>query len=373
MESETPRLPGDAIRAELAKRGWTQADLARIISRPLPTINEIVVGKRGIMPEMAIALGAAFGNGAEHWATLEANYRLALVPHDSAEIKKRVRMYALAPVKEMEKRGWIRGRLTDDALESELCRFFGIASLDQEPDPVVATRKTARIAPLSIVQRAWCFRARQLATAVHSRPFAAARLDDAERRLRRLAAYPKEARHVPEVMRECGIRFVVIESLSGGRIDGAAFWLDSDTPVIAMSIRYDRIDSFWFTLMHEFMHIRAGDVFSADDDLAGDDFKPPQQKADIERLADERAAAALIPATEISSFIRRVGPLYSKDRIIQFAHRMKIHPGIVVGQLQHRREIGFSANREMLAKVRDVVTDTALTDGFGRSIAPGLL
>jgi HTH-type transcriptional regulator/antitoxin HigA len=373
MEDKVPKMPGDVIRTELGLRGWTQSDLAKIVGRPLPTMNEIIVGKRGIMPEMAIALGAAFGNGAEFWAKLEADYRLALVPHDDTDIKRRVRMYEMVPVKDIEKRGWIRPGLNDEALESELCKFFGITSIHEEPGFLVAARKSVRASPLNAIQRAWCFRAKRLAGGVQSKPFLPSKLDAAERRLRQLAAYPKEARHVPETMRECGIRFVVVEPLPGGKIDGAAFWLDSDTPVIALSLRHDRIDSFWFTLMHEFAHIRAGDALSVDCDLSGDDFTPSELKEDVERQADERASASLIPSAEISSFVRRVGPMYSKDRIIQFAHRMKIHPGIIVGQLQHRKEIGFSANREMLAKVRDAVIDTALTDGFGRSVSPELI
>jgi HTH-type transcriptional regulator/antitoxin HigA len=52
---------------------------------------------------------------------------------------------------------------------------------------------------------------------------------------------------------------------------------------------------------------------------------------------------------------------------------VKMHPGIIVGQLQHRGEIGYSAHRDLLAKVRAIVTETSLTDGWGRTISPGIL
>jgi HTH-type transcriptional regulator/antitoxin HigA len=109
-----------------------------------------------------------------------------------------------------------------------------------------------------------------------------------------------------------------------------------------------------------------------DSDILGDD-APVLVEDESERRANDQAAAALIPRSEIESFIRRVGPLYSKTRIVQFAHRIKIHPGIIVGQLQHRKEIGYSANREMLVKIRETVVETALTDGWGRTITPGIL
>jgi len=57
--------------------------------------------------------------------------------------------------------------------------------------------------------------------------------------------------------------------------------------------------------------------------------------------------------------------------VVQFANKVKIHPGIVVGQLQHRNELGYSALRDMLVKIREVVTTTALTDGWNQNLAPG--
>ena len=80
----------------------------------------------------------------------------------------------------------------------------------------------------------------------------------------------------------------------------------------------------------------------------------------------------LFPSDALRSFILRVGPIYSKERINQFANRVKIHPGVIVGQLQKRKEISYAANREMLVKVREYVTSTAVTDGWGTPLIQGL-
>jgi HTH-type transcriptional regulator/antitoxin HigA len=87
-----------------------------------------------------------------------------------------------------------------------------------------------------------------------------------------------------------------------------------------------------------------------------------------ERRADEEATATIIPQETLRSFIIRVKPLYSKTRIVQFANRLHIHPGIVTGQLQHLGEITYATNREFLVKVRDLLVDVALTDGWGKSL-----
>jgi len=254
-----------------------------------------------------------------------------------------------------------------------LQKFYGTDSLDKDIKFPVAAMRTVTLPFLNAAEKAWCFRARQLAASMLVAPFVSDRLGQAERKLRQLAAYPKEARHLPKILAEYGIRFVVIEPLPGVKIDGAAFWLSPTEPVVAISLRHDRIDGFWFTVMHECAHIRAGDALSVDTDLI-DDTKGiaiTLVEDEAERLANVRAADALIPQDEMWSFISRVGPYYSRDRVIQFAHTMKIHPGIIVGQLQYKKELGYSALRDLLAKVRDSVTGTALTDGWNQTIAPG--
>jgi HTH-type transcriptional regulator / antitoxin HigA len=68
--------PGDFIREELEARGWTQADLAKIMGRPEPAINQMINNKRGITAESALELSAAFGTSPEFWMNLDSAYRL---------------------------------------------------------------------------------------------------------------------------------------------------------------------------------------------------------------------------------------------------------------------------------------------------------
>jgi HTH-type transcriptional regulator/antitoxin HigA len=367
------KAPGEALRVLLDMNGWTQEEFATVIGRSKRMVSDIILGRSGITPETAIALGAAFGNDPREWMLLDSDYRLSLVTKDAAGIEKRARFFNLAPIRDMQRRGWIKEAASMDRLEEELERFFG-GAIDDDPGFPIAAKRTIRLPNLNLAERAWCFRARRLATTLTANRFDPKRLDLAERKLRQLAAFPKEARHVPGVLEQFGIRFLVIEPLPGARIDGAAFWIASH-PVIATSIRHDRIDGFWFTLMHEFSHIRNNDAFSADTDLIDGTkgIAVTLAEDEAESRANKEAATSLIPEAEMTSFIRRVGPFYSKERIIQFANKIQIHPGIIVGQLQYRDEVGYSALREMLVKIREAVIATALTDGWNQSIPPGLV
>ena len=75
---------------------------------------------------------------------------------------------------------------------------------------------------------------------------------------------PEETRHIPRLMAECGVRFVIVEVLPQAKIDGACFWLDANSPVIGMSARFDRIDNFWFVLRHEIEHVLRKDGMEAE-------------------------------------------------------------------------------------------------------------
>lgn len=360
--------PGKYIREELKRRGWGQADLALIMGRPTQRINELVLGKAGVSPEVAVELAAALGGTAEEWLQREAAYRLSQANADPENVRRRARLYDLVPVKDMEKRGWLRRAETVEELESELCRFFGVASLEREPEINAMARKSSAEEALTPAQRAWCFRAKQLATGLQAKPYNPTGLDAGVAKLRELAAYPEEVRRVPRILANIGIRFVVIEPLPKSRIDGVAFWLDQQSPVIALSVRFDRIDSFWHTLGHEMSHVRHRDTPLVDADIVGENRPAPAEQSATELRADREAAATWIDPEELASFIVRVAPLYSKARINQFANRMRIHPGIIVGQLQHRGEMSYGSNREMLVKVREKVTQEALTDGWNHTV-----
>src|SRR5262249_26134983 len=146
--------------------------------------------------------------------------------------------------------------------------------------------------------------------------------------------------------------------------DGATFWLDEDLPVIAMSLRFDRVNNFWFVLRHELEHVLNEDGQVIDIELT----EHLQRKTALppeEMRANDAASEFLVPKSELDGFITRVRPLYSEQRILLFAKRIGVHPGLVVGQLQFRDEIPYTHFHKHLVKVRDIITQTAITDGWG--------
>lgn len=359
--------PGDFVREELEARDWAQADLAEIMGRPVETINRIVTGKLAITPETARGLGAAFGTSAEMWLNLESTYQLSKVDSDSL-IARRAKLFNKAPIKDMVKRGWIESSSNVEVLEQQIVDLYKLSSIDDEPTIHVAARKSTDYSQTTLSQLAWYFFCKSQAESLDVSPYSNAKLSRAIERLRTLATHPQEVRHIPGILTEAGVRFVVVKQLPKSKIDGAAFWLDKackKQPVIAMSMRYDRIDAFWHTLGHELAHILNNDSISLDSDMVGKTSSQNKDKPDYEKVAEEFASTMIIPPSELDDFIMRVRPLYAKKKIIGFANRIGVHPGIVVGQLQYREEIGYSHSREMLEKVRQILIASAHEDGWG--------
>jgi HTH-type transcriptional regulator/antitoxin HigA len=363
--------PGEFIRDELDERGWTQTDLAEILGRPLNVVNEIIAGKKSITPETAKGLANAFGTTPDVWLNLESAFQLWKVGDTGGDVALRAKLYSKAPVREMIKRRWIEPSNSPEVLQQRILDFFMIASLDETPRAWGhAARKAGDYSEISVAQLAWLFRARRLAPAVRAKRYTRAGMDELTPLLRTMLMDAEDIRRVPTILGDHGVRCLIVEPLPATRIDGACFWLDEHSPVVVLSMRYDRIDAFWFTLMHELAHVRAGDGLKEheplDTDLVGPESK--HDKPEYEKRADAVATAALIAPDVIDDFIARVKPLYSKQKIRNFAKVQGVHPGIVVGQLQHRDEISYSHSREMLVKVREVAVRSALTDGWGQAI-----
>ncbi|MCZ6489639.1 MAG: helix-turn-helix domain-containing protein [Acidobacteria bacterium] len=362
--------PGEFVKEELEARGWTQEDLAEIIGRQTSVVNAIINAKRAVSPDLANDLGTAFGTGPEYWMNLETMYQLFIQSDADDSISRKARLFDLAPIKEMVKRGWIKETKDIGVLESRVLKFLERKSVEEDSKLLYAAKKSTATA--NPAQVAWVCRAKKIARGIRAARFSDKSFADALAKLRELRANPEDTRYASKILGDAGVRLVLVEGLSKGRIDGATFWLDQFSPVIAISMRYDRLDHFWFLLSHECGHVKNRDALGGkpilDIDLVGDNATPFEEKTNIEQHVDIFAEEFLVEKDEMESFINRVRPLYSKQKIKNFAARIGVHPAIVLGQLQYRKEVDWSHSREMLVKVREILISSTLTDGWGHTL-----
>lgn len=180
-------------------------------------------------------------------------------------------------------------------------------------------------------QDAWCAAVSLLAAEVSVAEGALARpLDDAL--LTSLGALSRSRQgpsKVAETLAQHGVAFVVTPHLPGTYLDGAAMRRADGVPVIALTIRHDRIDNFWFTLLHECVHVMR---HLEPDVLIIDDLEVSTVDAD-ELEADALAEEALIPAVLWDPFLERGTP--SVADVIELAREADVHPAIVAGRWQN--------------------------------------
>jgi HTH-type transcriptional regulator / antitoxin HigA len=353
--NDSVKSPGDLIKGLLTERGWTQEDLASIMNLSRQSVNALISGRTALTPETAKRLSLAFDNSFDMWWMAEGRYRESLLDNPHIVDGKRL--------EHMQKRGWLSPDKSADELEPELKEYFETDNLESDFELPMAFKRTVKQLKLNRSELAWAYRVKHLASMLPAAPYDDRRMDDLLKTLRPLAAKSKAVHRIPDVLSGYGIRFVIVEPLPRAKIDGAAFWLNEKSPVIALTARYDNIGSFWFALIHECIHIKYRDRFSLDSDMEG---SIDSQVDEEELRANREAAEILVPQKALNQFMNRWRPYYSTARINNFATQLGIHPGIIVGQLQHRKEIGYNTHRDLLAKVRELVTLTAFTDGWGR-------
>jgi HTH-type transcriptional regulator/antitoxin HigA len=363
--------PGEYLKDELEARGWTQKEFAEIIGRSSKLVNEIIAGKTSITPSTAVEIGAALGTGPMVWLNLENEFRLANAQPAARDIERKGRLRQEFPVRDLQKRGWVSSTGSVDELEKSVFDFYKIRSIEERSPLACAARRQDYSEPLTRLQEALLLRVCDLARGVHAKPYDEQTLRSRLGDLRSLMQEPEEVRHVPKLLAECGVRFVICESIAGSKLDGICTWLDANSPVIGMTLRHDRIDNFWFVLRHEIEHVLRRDGVGPDGLGAVFDDALEEQSGDLplsEQAANAAAAEFCVPSAEMENWIARVGPLFSRDRVMGFAAIQKVHPGIVVGQLQRRLQ-RWDLFRPLLVRIRHLITQVAVTDGYGHLVA----
>jgi HTH-type transcriptional regulator/antitoxin HigA len=326
--------PGETLLEMLEERGMSQAELAERTGRPKKTINEIIKGKATITPATALQLERVLGAPAGFWIIREQHYRESLArqaEYDSFE--GHVDWLNQFPIQAMVELGWLQKFGDPVEMLGEVLNFFGIAAPTQWqkvwPGANVAFRQSVAFESDPFALSAWLRKGEVDAQQVDCAPYDADNFLSALNVVRELTTQPPEV-FQPETMRVCakaGVAVAFVPELPKMRASGATRWLTSNKAMIQVNLRYKTDDQLWFTFFHEAGHIcKHGkrEIFIEDDGNADDK----------EDEANRFAADLLIPPHEYRRFTPRAG-YYSKAEIIEFAERLKIAPGIVVGRLQH--------------------------------------
>ena len=324
--------PLGAIRFRMEQGGLSPRDLIPFLGSRAK-VSEVLSGKRPLTMQMARALHANLGVPAD-----------ALLQQPGGELPSALEgtEWRRFPLAEMAKRGCIQKRRNFASHAEEIMRDLIHRAGGEYVLPAAFFRKNdqarinAKTDPYSL--KAWCWEVLARANA-HRLPvgFKPGTVDLSFLRKVAMLSWSQDGpRLAQELLANHGIHLVFLEHLPRTYLDGAALQLADGTPVIGLTLRYDRLDNFWFCLLHELAHIgrhtsgTSNEAFV--DDLTLRDMQGARQDP-REAEADEWAENGLIPEDIWST--SKVKDKPTPLAVMELAQRLGIHPAIIAGRVRY--------------------------------------
>ncbi len=321
--------PIEAIKFRMEQQGLIQKDLAPYLGSQ-SRVSEVLNGKRPLSLSMIRALHKGLGIPAE-----------VLLQEPGKEIPEERYDRKAYPFTAMFKRGYFTsfsGTLREAKLRAEtlLIEFFSVFE-GTMPQPVYCKRTDRELDVNALI--AWQAQALHLAMARDEQedlpPYNPASLNEAALRdLVRQSYFSTGPQNAREILNRWGIHLIILRHLDKTYLDGASFIAPSGRPVVGMTLRYDRLDNFWFTLLHELAHVHLhlthpGEAFFDDTQhIQADPDDPREQEAHA--FAQKMLIPPNVWERERTTLLHRP----AKRMVRSVAGELRISPAIVAGRIR---------------------------------------
>lgn len=319
--------PVEAIKFRMEQAGLKQADLVPYIGSK-GKVSEVLSRKRPLSLNMIRKLHEGLGIPAE-----------VLLREPGKEISKPAYSFREFPLSEMVKRGYLAGfkgslaqaREYGEELLSDLFSVFG----SEPPEPVHCRRSEKPINEHSLL--AWQARALHEISGEKLAEFAPESVDeDFGAMLAKLSYSERGPKTAVEFLNKKGVHVVFLKHLPKTYLDGASFLAPDGNPVIGMTLRHDRLDNFWFTLLHELGHVHLH-LHDRREAFFDDTDRPDNTEDPREAQANDFAAKALIPDSVWKSAKSSLLKRPTADKVKHFADSLNVHSAIVAGRIRWER------------------------------------
>jgi len=319
--------PIEAIKFVMDQQNLTQKDLTRYIGSQ-SKVSEVLHRKRSLSLTMMRALHEGLGIPAE--ILLQDSFQHSIVPQEYA--------YPDYPFNEMVKNGYFPGctgiRAAKEKAEELLMKLFSVFQ-GGKPQVIYCKRSNGNKIADTNALLAWQAHVLQTLAETKLPLFDVNSLDnDFFQELLGFSAYPNGPLLVKDLLAAHGICFVIEQHLPRTYLDGATFMTPSENPVIALTLRHDRIDNFWFTLAHELSHVKLHlhDTSQAFFDDTNSD--PKDCESDQEKEANTLAKDFLIPQRVIETMGTESAFFWTTEQVLSVARTIKRAPAILAGRIR---------------------------------------
>lgn len=314
----------DAIKFRMEQQGLSRKDLIAIIGSA-SKVSEVLSGKRSLSLAMIRKLHDQLRIPAE---VLLQEPETKLMESDGFN-------WNLYPIQEMIRRAWIefQGKWHGDPYEAQMLMMDFLKPFNQSIANPAYCRQHIRIQGQSdrYALNAWLIKALHLADEQHLPKYRSPIGADFIRQVVKFSFFEKGPLIAKEFLEKNGIHFVALDHLKKTYLDGVATITPDESPLIALTLRYDRLDNFWFTLIHELAHLALH--LSKDKEAVFFDDLEISDSSQLEKEADELASECLIPRDSWEK--SGLGEYAKADQIIQSASELCINPAIIAGRIRH--------------------------------------
>lgn len=349
-ESTVLVSPGETVLEILIERGITQAELAKRLNRPLKTVNGIIKGKVAITPETALQLEQVLGISANFWNNLESQFQeLKLRLDCQKQYEELIPTSKIYPYTEMVNNGWLEATNNLTKRVEYLLNYFGVTNFEniiEEAKLQGAFRITSKKQFSMPAIISWLRKGSIDGERIFTEPFDNKKIEAIIPKLREMTLIenPNELmKCLQEEFKICGIAFVVTKNLKNAPICGATRWISPEKALIQMSIRLKWVDIFWFSLFHELGHIVMDNKKNFNVDFVKNKIDDSREKE-----IDIFASDSLIPSEKYKELEQKINNLKNISDVYPviklFSKEIGVHPGIVVGRLQHEKKIPVNMN-----------------------------
>jgi len=339
--------PIDAIKFRMEQADLKPADLIPYIGSR-GRVSEILSGKRPLTLEMVRALEVGLGIPAK-----------VLIRKPEIESNSEYQGWDNRLVTEMESHGYFGDKSLKKFSKLDLLKDF-FSSIGAQPQMAVMLRKSSyRSSPLTDKRAliAWSNRVIQKAKKIKvtKKYKDGATNHNFMQEFVKLSSKENGVVLAQKRLKEIGIILVVEPHFSKTYLDGAAILVNKENPVIGLTLRYDRLDNFWFTLMHELAHISLH--YNEDVSLFYDELETATVDLDEkEKEADSLAEESLLPKAKWEISPARLIP--SSMAANSLAKELGVHVAIIAGQIRHKGNKYVYLNKIINeAKVRNYFPD----------------
>jgi addiction module HigA family antidote len=346
--------PGETLSEKLEEMGMGPKEFSVRTGKPEKTISAILKGESSITPDMAVQFENVLRIPAHFWLNSQRHYdeykarerKLELLQHSVDWMKS-------FPILDMIKKGWIKDVKSPMERAQELLAFFGFSSPEAWENYYYGQQlKVAFRISLAHTKEphslsAWLRQGDLQALALKAPAYDEKKFKASLEVIKSLMAeHPADFfNRLQAICLESGVKVVHTPCLPKAPISGSTRWLNEGVPLIQLSGRYKRNDSFWFTFFHEAGHI----FLHGKKDIFLEDIEYTDKDTAKEVEADQFAVKWTFSEEQEAELLRQ--SQISEDDVIQCAKKWNTHPAMIIGRLHNKGLIPYTDGRDLIVPI----------------------